>query len=444
METETDPNLSPLQYPPSSPPSSPSSRQSAPSSPPSPASLSTPPPAKKNPETSSSANSESIRRRRPRHTLSLRQFKIFRNLLILEQSLRLQHAEQQLLRTKFGAFYLTMIFMSLFTFLRLFLAPTPPRNALFLRFFLLFQLITMALFHLSGEYKRTIVMPRKFLFLTNKSLRQLNLRLIKLPASVIDRLGDALKMLLDIIVTVGIFAIEHVPFHNFLVSRNVCYFRDLLKLLKILALRLALLNLDLGNDQMRLSSTFRVKLSLSLRVFSAEVRELWELFRNEFWSREYNRRFKLISATSHDTDVTAVIKMVTNNELVSGKSSKIDHSLSPSRSPRRHSGAPEMPPLTAQMLKSFESMETESRSSSPAPGSAIMNKSQLLRRDRDDRKVRRKSQITGLEAIRMPLTPPRDFEVAVEDEEQNIFEGEVGKIQEEIMKRSRARSRRFS
>lgn len=41
-----------------------------------------------------------------------------------------------------------------------------------------------------------------------------------------------------------------------------------------------------------------VKLVLNPRAFSAEIREGWEIYRDEFWAREGARRRKLVNETS--------------------------------------------------------------------------------------------------------------------------------------------------
>ncbi|GMM39020.1 Nem1-Spo7 phosphatase regulatory subunit [Saccharomycopsis crataegensis] len=438
---------------------------------------------------------------------SSKQFKIFRNLLLLEQNLRMQYAEQQSLRTKFLLFYFTMIVSSMMIFLKLYFTSSSSTTSnneseiiafedknsswnLFLKFFLVFQVITLTLFHISGEYKRTIVMPRRFLYLTNKSLRQLNLRLIRLPKSLIDQFLDICKFFLKVIVWLSISFIEDfMPLKKVLINRNLCYVRDFLQFLKILKLRLVLIHLSSNYDQINLNSTFNIKLSLNSRVFTPNIRESWELFRNEFWLREFNRRTKLIYSINYDTDIVAIEEMVLRNEVVNKKTgnsvSKIgtprlgSHSMSPTRTPRSKSkklhmsaspGLNSLPtprsqtytPLTTQMLKSFEAQQQQPEpndskvTTSPvlSSNSAIMNKTELLKKDRDDRRVRRKSQI-NLSIPELNLSKPIDYDSSevldefIQDDEErmNTFDGEdINRLQEKLQKRtpSSANRRRYS
>lgn len=101
--------------------------------------------------------------------------------------------------------------------------------------------MTLVLFYLSGEYARTISLPRKFLTTTNKGIRQLNVRLVKVK----------------------------VPFKE----RFVGY------------LRLRLQKSQQGGVD-------HVRLVLNPRVFSTATREQWELYRNQFWNLEGVRRLQ--------------------------------------------------------------------------------------------------------------------------------------------------------
>ncbi|EGW33379.1 uncharacterized protein SPAPADRAFT_60731, partial [Spathaspora passalidarum NRRL Y-27907] len=110
--------------------------------------------------------------------------KVFRNLLILEESLREQVIQQRAMRRKYLTFLalLCSIIASLIHHLFI-LDPSVSSTGttrVILQFLLLASIITLILYHLSGEYQKTIVLPRKFLSSTNKGLRQLNVRLVKI------------------------------------------------------------------------------------------------------------------------------------------------------------------------------------------------------------------------------------------------------------------------
>lgn len=105
------------------------------------------------------------------------------------------------------------------------------------------MLMTLLLFYLTGEYTRTISIPRKFLVTTNKGIRQLNVRLVKVKVPLKER----------------IIGFIHLQLHN---HRQ-------------------------GVDHARLV--------LNPRVFSTATREQWELYRNQFWGLE-SVRSRLTSA----------------------------------------------------------------------------------------------------------------------------------------------------
>lgn len=98
--------------------------------------------------------------------------------------------------------------------------------------------MTLVLFFLTGEYTRTISRPRKFLATSNKGIRQLNVRLVKVKAPLLDQLQE--------------------------------YFR------------FRMTKCHHGVDHIRLV--------LNPRVFSTAIREQWELYRNQFWNLEDVRR----------------------------------------------------------------------------------------------------------------------------------------------------------
>lgn len=100
------------------------------------------------------------------------------------------------------------------------------------RVFSIITLMTMILFYLTGEYRRTISVPRKFLVTTNKGIRQLNVRLVKVKIPFKERILGQFKS-----------AKQH-------------------------------------------SGVDHVRLVLNPRVFSTATREQWELYRNQFWGLE--------------------------------------------------------------------------------------------------------------------------------------------------------------
>lgn len=381
------------------------------------------------------------RKKKVKSTFNSKQFKIFRNLLLLEQSMRIQYTEQQSLRFKFLTFYLAMVLTSALVFIRLYFVSGFITNStmnVILKFLLAFQVITLILFHLSGEYRRTIILPRRFLYLTNKSLRQLNLRLIKLPKTILDQIFDVFKDFLELALYVAISFMEKgLAFKQFWLGRNILWSQNMLRSMKILSLKCVLLQLNSKYDQMNLSSSFGIKLSLSPRVFNPSIREDWELFRNEFWLREFNRRTKLIYSVTFDSDVEAIEKMVLRNELVRkpGSVSKVSSPIlksqpnSPSRTPIARRLTTSLPLLNAETLTPITSQILKS-----GFDSSIMNKFELLKKDKDDRKVRRKSQIMSNLVGEFENSDANDEEVIEIDEEKKNKFDEIN-INDEIKKR---------
>lgn len=210
--------------------------------------------------------------------------KIFRNLLILEESLRQQSQDQRILRRKFTAFLATLAGLAGFSFYSLYCTDTKPSPfiKLVLQFMFFFILITLVLFHLSGEYRRTIIIPRRFFTSTNKGLRQLNLRLVKVKTPIGDKFIDIARAIMMSIVHFDQMLLDHTgPFKN---SRLGNWLKRTLKVLEIRA-------------QPRVGAT-DVKLVLNPRAFNSEIREAWELYRDEFWAREGSRRRHSVSEES--------------------------------------------------------------------------------------------------------------------------------------------------
>lgn len=208
--------------------------------------------------------------------------KIFRNLLILEDNLRQQVNQQKHLRRKYLIFLACLCSLTASISHHLFLVDSTPTGTkrVVLQFTLLALLVTLMLYHLSGEYQKTIVVPRKFLSSTNKGLRQMNVRLVKIKTAMSDSLVDLIREFGLFIGTMCLSSLHKVyplTFQNkgsklevFFVSCQVyCQARVGI------------------ND---------VKLVLNSRAFNIDVREGWELYRSEFWIHEGVRRRKNLLA----------------------------------------------------------------------------------------------------------------------------------------------------
>lgn len=181
---------------------------------------------------------------------------IFRNLLIIESDLREQYNEQIRLKRNFSIF-LIIIVISICEFF--YLSYNYPNKFLY-KFILIILLITIILFKISGEYKRTITNPRRFLNNSNKGLRQFNVRLIKIPGVniIIKNVNKINFLIIKVLILIGI---NKKRFEKFYIQ-----------------------SMDNNNE------VCNVKIVMNPRSFSAEIREGWEIYRDEFWARENIRR----------------------------------------------------------------------------------------------------------------------------------------------------------
>lgn len=210
------------------------------------------------------------------YTLAPATGKIFRNLLILEESLREQVIQQRAMRRKYLTFLsiLCSLIASLTHHLYLMDSPVNGSVRVILQFTLLALLVTLMLYHLSGEYQKTIVLPRKFLSSTNKGLRQLNVRLVKIKTPFTDSITDLIREFILFNATMCRNAL-----HNVYPSTQNN--------------KKSKLEVFLASCQLQCQPRIGVadvKLVLNARVFNTDVREGWELYRSEFWVHEGVRR----------------------------------------------------------------------------------------------------------------------------------------------------------
>lgn len=222
--------------------------------------------------------------------------KIFRNLLILEESLREQVVQQRALRRKYLTFLAILCSLIASISHTLYFSDSSHSGTVrvILQFSLLALLVTLMLYHLSGEYQKTIVLPRKFLSSTNKGLRQLNVRLVKIKQPLTDHVIDLIREFLLFMVTLcltnlhkvypSITGNRHSKLEVFLVSCQLQF-------------------------QPRIG-VLDVKLILNARVFNTDVREGWELYRSEFWIHESVRRRNSLMAFTVQPDTLERSKLL--------------------------------------------------------------------------------------------------------------------------------------
>lgn len=204
--------------------------------------------------------------------------KVFRNMLILEESLREQVIQQRAMRRKYLIFLALLCSIIAGLAHHLFILDASVSSTgttrLILKFFLISTVITLLLYHLSGEYQKTIVLPRKFLSSTNKGLRQLNVRLVKIKTPLADKITDLIRELSLFVVN---FGLEF--FHK--ISPSSIQNKDS-------KIEVFLVTCQ-SQCQPRIGVT-DVKLLLNARVFNVDIREGWEIYRSEFWINEGVRR----------------------------------------------------------------------------------------------------------------------------------------------------------
>lgn len=275
--------------------------------------------------------------------------KIFRNLLILEENLRQQAIQQRTLRRKYLTFLAALCLLIAATSYHLYFGVQLATSRVALQLLLLALCVTLLLYHLSGEYQKTIVLPRKFLSSANKGLRQLNARLVKIKTPVADSAADLTR-----------------EFGLFLCTMSLKFVHTAFPwTVNNPKLRL---EVWLVSAQLQCQPRFGlndVKLVLMPRSFSTDIREGWELYRNEFWINEGMRRRKSMMAFANTTNSGAhganagttngANNVATNNGTSNPSSIQVSISA-PSSGPGPSSGvvASDLDPSALQEAALFE------------------------------------------------------------------------------------------
>ncbi|KAK9447472.1 Sporulation/nuclear morphology [Limtongia smithiae] len=105
---------------------------------------------------------------------------IYRNMLILEESLRTQYSELRARRARYALFVSLLCIWTAYFYHAVFIFAPSPYGAVRMAHKLGFVVgvVTFAMFYVSGLYHSAFVAPRRFLPSANKGLRQFNLRLV--------------------------------------------------------------------------------------------------------------------------------------------------------------------------------------------------------------------------------------------------------------------------
>lgn len=232
------------------------------------------------------------------YTLAPATGKVFRNLLIMEESLRQQVIQQRAYRRKYLTFLSILCSLIASIGHHLYFTESSNTNSailVILRFTLFALIVTLMLYHLSGEYQKTIVLPRKFLSSTNKGLRQLNVRLVKIKTPILDKITDLIRELI-LVNTVMCLNCLHNVYPSTKGNKN--------SKLEVLLVRCQ------QQCQPRTGIT-DVKLVLNPRVFRTDIREGWELYRSEFWVEEgLRRRARMLAFLEEDANAQSKEKII--------------------------------------------------------------------------------------------------------------------------------------
>lgn len=171
------------------------------------------------------------------HPLSI--VSVFSNLVIVEDSLRKRYMKLQKSRRNYLIFFYFMVALACYlTYVNIY-APSMYRWIRFLETMInIADYISLGLFYLTGLYQKTFVIAPRFIHEANKGLKQLNVRLVKVPPTWKERLWRFVD---------PVYTIHHGRL---------------------------------------------VQLVLVPRAFSAHFVEIWELYRREFWDKERRRQLK--------------------------------------------------------------------------------------------------------------------------------------------------------
>ncbi|KAK9240029.1 Sporulation/nuclear morphology [Lipomyces kononenkoae] len=234
---------------------------------------------------------------------------IYRNMLVLEESLRSQYIALRVRRYKYTLFCALLVLWTLYFYYGVFIwCSVYAYVHLFHKLCLMIGVVTLSLFYLSGLYSKTMVYPRKFLSNTNKGLRQFNLKVVSTHSSTSKAfVAEATRAF-----KIAFYKIWYRPR-----PPPSSYHTD-----STSSLHSAQAHHQQGSHRRRSSSNSSsnkpplasktssarlpyyhyyyyhhkppggdvVKIVMLPKAFSAEFREGWEVYRQEYWEKENERR----------------------------------------------------------------------------------------------------------------------------------------------------------
>lgn len=164
-------------------------------------------------------------------------YQMFRNTLIVEESFRQQYQGMAISRRKHILFFCILVLTTGYYTYSVFINPSIYKMFNFFdRLMLMGTVITLGLFHLTGLYTKTFIYEPRFVYSINKGLRPFNMKLVKIRKTWAEYI-------------LGLF---YNPAYQSRPGRLV-------------------------------------KLVLSARTFNQEIVESWEMYRQDYWDREWER-----------------------------------------------------------------------------------------------------------------------------------------------------------
>lgn len=219
---------------------------------------------------------------------------IYLNLLILEASLRSQYLTLRARRRQHVFFLIILALWTSYFGYVLFFRPREDGKGvggspywLFdmgAKIFFMGGVLTWVLIWATGQWERGVRWPRRWVGITNRGLRPMNLKVVLLRGPWYQRIGSYLAMLFPL---TSFSRSQGSSFHYIELSeKRVAASSARYSYRDGHQIRNARLeDIEYGGDY--------VKLLLLPKPFSPEFRENWELYRAEYWEKENERRADL-------------------------------------------------------------------------------------------------------------------------------------------------------
>lgn len=209
---------------------------------------------------------------------------IYLNLLILEASLRSQYLTHLVRRRKFTFFLFILAIWTAFFCYRFFVFGGSPYYYIshLEKLGLGGGVVTGVLYYATGLYEKTIVEPRRFVFMANRGLRGFNVKLVKVPLSYRDWF----------IWWWGWYTFRPPPRTHTSKRRHCANNRRpaLPSVTAFTSKRLAPDDEEEDEVEDYLPGGLHLKLVILPKGFSPDFREGWELYRVEYWDKENEAR----------------------------------------------------------------------------------------------------------------------------------------------------------